>query len=117
MSFRFSRTRRLCQASDIRRVLTAGKKIVAGDFSLKWQFRGSEAKESRLCVVARKKQVKTSAERNRMRRLVKEFFRLHAQEFKAPVDMVVQVSNFRLIKYKEVEELFKLHLKKSGILI
>ena len=94
----------------------AGKKIVCVDFLIKWKKREGVAKDSRICVVVRKKDVKAASRRNRLRRLVKEFFRLNAGKFLFPIDAVVQPKNYREIKYKEIEDLLTVQMKQVGII-
>ena len=93
-----------------------GKKIACADLSIKWKKRTGVAKGSRICVVVRKKDVKAAHDRNRLRRLVKEFFRLNAGNFLFPVDIVVQPRKYQEVKYKEMENLLAGQLKQAGII-
>ena len=116
MSLRFSKTQRLCKPYEIRRVLTTGRKVNVSGFVIRWRVRESLVSPSRICVTVRKKEVRKAVHRNRIRRLVKEFFRLHSQEFVQPVDMVIQAHNYKLLSYKELEHNFIISLKNAGIL-
>lgn len=116
MSLRFSKIQRLSKPYEIRRVLAEARRVNAGGFIIKWKLRGDLTSKSRICVTVRKKEVRLAVHRNRIRRLVKEFFRLHAGEFARPVDMVVQARNYKLLNYKELERNFITSLKNTGIL-
>ena len=116
MSFRFPKTQHLRKAPDIRKVLASGRKIGADGFVIKWLPRTENAEESRICVTVRKKEVKAAVKRNRIRRLVKEFFRHYSSKLIAPVDLVVQVSFYKALKYKEIENFFKTNLKRAKLL-
>ena len=115
MSFRFPKTKRLAKPSEIRKVLTSGRKLKVTGFVIKWKWR-ENASESRVCVTVRKKQVRTSVARNRLRRLVKEFFRLNQSRFVRPVDIVVQAESAHLLKFEQLETIFKAAFKNTGIL-
>ena len=45
-----------------------------------------------------------SNKRNRLKRLIREVYRLHKTEFKAGFDIVVRAKRFEVLSFKEVED-------------
>ena len=116
LSPRFFRNQRLVKTVEIRAVLNSKRSVATAGFVVKWRERGKGEKKSRLCIVVRKKDVGSAAERNRARRLVREFFRLHSGNFQEVVDLVIQVRKLEVDKYEGVEKVLDSQLKRAGIL-
>ena len=121
---RFQKKNRLTRPSDIRAVFKSPKRVRAAEFTLRWQpadfsqhkgSAGNETGGSRFCVTVTKGVVKTAVKRNRIKRLVKEFFRLNMQNLSQVADVVVQVNECKEFKYKEIDKILKLLFQKAGL--
>lgn len=115
--FGFGKENRIRKRGEILEVLKSRNRIGASGIQLKWIARKNAHKNtSRLCVVVGKKDVRIAAERNRAKRLVREFFRLHRQELKSFVDVAVLVKSFKLFSYKDIERILTDLLRKAGLI-
>lgn len=64
----------------------------------------------RLGIVT-KKEIGSAIHRNRMKRYLREFFRLHKDQIKGPLDMVILIKKEVLLnRYGQVEEELRLAL-------
>lgn len=75
MSQRFTREQRLLGASDFRRVFEQPLKSSDGYFAVLARPRESSQDPARLGLAIAKKQLKRAVDRNRIKRLVREYFR------------------------------------------
>ncbi len=66
------------------------------DFAAYYSF--TNRLESRLCVIATKKNAGKAHDRGRIRRLAREFFRIHKEQFLKKVDLIIIVRKRRRIK-------------------
>jgi ribonuclease P protein component len=80
------RSRRLKSARDFARVRAEGRRLAVGSVILNWLPLAPGA-SSRLGVIAGRK-AGGAVERSRMRRLLREAFRLHQGELQRPADLV-----------------------------
>ncbi len=86
----FPRTSRLTCAADYRPVFQDNTRISDGCFTLLYKTRESAACKPRLGLAIAKKQLKRAVDRNRIKRLIRQSFRLHQNQLPA-VDVVVMV--------------------------
>ena len=93
----------------------SGRRIGARGFTIRWRPQLGGPLTSRICVIVRKKEIKKAVQRNRVRRLVKEFFRLNVSRLLFPIDVVVQAGSCKLFVYSEIEEVMTALFKRSGI--
>lgn len=104
--FAFLKSQRLLKAGDFQQVFAAvseGKlstsgagsrfqfKVHQANFLLFVKVQTGEHKISRLGLAITKKKVKRAHERNRIKRLTREYFRLNQAQLVRPVDMVLTV--------------------------
>ena len=89
--FRFSPELRLLNQSDFRNVFD-NTEIKANHPSLLILARMNSSNSPRLGLVIAKKNVKLAVNRNRIKRLIREEFRLH-QNFLPPIDLVAIASS------------------------
>ena len=84
---KFSRSQRIRQGRDFKRVRNQGQRLVKGCLIANWMplAAGSPA---RLGVITSRK-VGGAVERSRARRFLREAFRLHRQELEQAVDLVL----------------------------
>ena len=85
-SFRFTKKERITEPQDFRRVMNLGKKSSSRNFMLFVQE--SEKTFHRLGIVV-KKEIGPAAFRNRMKRYIREFFRLHKHEITGSYDIIL----------------------------
>ncbi len=101
-SFRFTRKERITSPEDFRRVMKLGKRLSSKSVVL--FFRKNENPFHRLGIVV-KKEIGQATYRNRIKRYLREFFRLHKNQIKGSFDMVILVKKGCTVDhYREVEE-------------
>ncbi len=106
---------RLKQARDFARVRQAGERLVTGCLIANWLRQAPEA-PSRLGVITGST-VGGAVARNRARRLLREAFRLHQNELREPVDLVlVARPSIGDKNFAVVERDFLITLRKAGLL-
>ena len=80
------RRERINDPQDFKRVMRKGKKIVSGRFIL---FLKENEKEFHRLGVVVSKEVGPAVYRNRIKRVCREFFRLHKHQIKGAVDIII----------------------------
>jgi ribonuclease P protein component len=101
-SFRFRKKERIAQPQDFRRVMKLGRRNSSRDFILFIQK--NENTFHRLGIVV-KKEVGPAPFRNRIKRYVREFFRLHKHQIKGSCDIILMIKKgCSLNRYEEAEE-------------
>ncbi|HUL30744.1 MAG TPA: ribonuclease P protein component [Thermodesulfobacteriota bacterium] len=87
-SFKFTKKERVTQPEDFRRVMKFGRRISSRSFIL---FRHkNEYAFHRLGIVA-KKEIGPATFRNRTKRCIREFFRLHKHHVKGSYDFILMI--------------------------
>ena len=100
--FRFTKRERITDPQDFRRVMKSGKRLPSRNFILFSQK--NENQFHRLGIVV-KKEVGLATYRNRAKRYLREFFRLHKEQIKGSFDLIFLVKKGCRIKtYREAEE-------------
>jgi len=94
-SFRFTRKERLTHPGDFKRVMKTGRKLHSKNFILFLKENGQQC--HRLGVVV-SKEVGPAAYRNRIKRVLREFFRLHKHRIKGALDIIVMAKRECLLK-------------------
>ncbi len=87
-SARFTKRARLLNAAHFDAVFKQGKRFTAGSFTA--VMASNDLDHARVGFALSKKQAPLSVQRNRVRRLLREQFRLHQVEL-APVDLVLML--------------------------
>ena len=85
----FPKTERLKRTSEFRHVLKNARSVREDGVSL-YFLENSPVRSSRLGVVVSRRVFKHATDRNRAKRIVREFFRLKQTEFRASFDFVVR---------------------------
>ncbi len=105
-TYKFSKTERLKKNSEILKVLRGGNKLRGTLLSLYYKERpplssltqstgrskSALPQNSRLGIVVSKRVLKKAHERNRIKRLVREVFRLHKHGLNKPFDLMVRLN-------------------------
>jgi ribonuclease P protein component len=113
--YRFRSSSRIKQGRDFARLKQKGERRTSGGLVVNW-LRMPTGSDSRLGVVTSGK-VGGAVVRNRVRRLLREAFRLHQRELAHPVDLVlVARQSIAGKRYAEVENEFLAALRKAGLL-
>jgi ribonuclease P protein component len=112
---RLGRASRLAQSRDFARVRQQGERLAQGCLIANWR-KLSDGAKPKLGVVTGKK-IGGAVERSRARRLLRESFRLHQNEFSQPVELVL-VARHSIAgkKLSEVEKDFLAALNRAGLL-
>jgi len=101
-SFRFTKKERINHPQDFRRAMKLGRKLPSKNFILFIQK--NENKFHRLGIVV-KKEIGSATFRNRIKRYIREFFRLHKHQIKGSYDIILMVKKGCSVnRYKEAEE-------------
>jgi ribonuclease P protein component len=81
------RQRRMKQGRDFARLKAEGKRVAHGCLIVNWQELPADRK-SRLAVITTRK-LGSAVVRSRSRRLLRECFRLHQHDLRAPADLIL----------------------------
>ena len=112
---RLGRTARLAQSRDFARIRQQGKRLALGCLIANWQPLPDGAKP-KLGVVTSKR-IGGAVARSRARRLLRESFRQHQNEFSAPVEIVLVARNsIAGKKFADVEKDFLAALNRAKLL-
>ncbi|HVV00129.1 MAG TPA: ribonuclease P protein component [Verrucomicrobiae bacterium] len=112
----FDRKQRLKQGRDFNRLKRDGRRLTHGCLIANW-LPASAGRPSRLGVVVSSK-VGNAVKRNRARRLLREAFRLHQNEFSEAVDLVLVARPSIAGKaFAEVQADFLTTLRKARLLV
>jgi ribonuclease P protein component len=100
--YRFTKKERIIDPQDFRRVMKSGKKFPSRNFILFSQK--NENQFHRLGIVV-KKEVGRATYRNRIKRYLREFFRLHKDRIEGSFDLIILVrKGCGVQRYREAEE-------------
>jgi ribonuclease P protein component len=112
---RLGRAARLHQSRDFARVRQQGQRLAFGCLIANWNGLQKGAK-TKLGVVTSKR-IGGATERSRARRLLRESFRQHQNEFSQPVELVlVARPSIAGCGFSEVERDFLTTLRRAGLL-
>ena len=101
-SFRFTKKERITQPQEFKRVMKLGRRISSRNFIL--FVKKNEEPFHRLGIVV-KKEIGPATFRNRMKRYIREFFRLHKYQIKGSYDIILMVKKGCSVnRYQEAEE-------------
>ena len=101
-SFRFSKKERIKEPQDFRRVMRLGRRHSSRNFKLFIQE--SEKTCHRLGIVV-KKETGPATFRNRMKRYIREFFRLNKHKIEGSYDIVLMIKRgCSFDRYQEAEK-------------
>ena len=81
MSFTFSKEERLCSFQLIERLYSEGHRLMAFPFSVQWMVVSNLSTPCQVLIVAPKRKFHHAVDRNRVRRLTRECYRLRKPDF------------------------------------
>ena len=87
-SFKFTKKERIIQPQDFRKVMKFGRRVSSRGFIL--FMHKNDCSFHRLGIVA-KKEIGPATFRNRMKRYIREFFRLHKHQVKGSYDFILMI--------------------------
>jgi ribonuclease P protein component len=103
--FKFTRNERISQPQDFKRVMKLGRRLSSKNFVFFILRNNSDLNRLGLIV---KKEVGLATFRIRMKRYLREFFRLHKRQIKGSFDIVILVKRgCSISRYFEAEEELK----------
>ncbi|MDE3098060.1 MAG: ribonuclease P protein component [Verrucomicrobiota bacterium] len=112
---RLGRKSRLAHSRDFARIRREGCRITHGCLIANWN-RLPDGSSPRVGVITSRK-IGNAVARSRARRLLRESFRLHQQEFKEPVEVVLVARNsIAGKKFADVEKDFLAALGRAGLI-
>jgi ribonuclease P protein component len=100
--FRFTKDERIKHPQDFRRVMKLGRRLQSKHFL--FFLRDNDVGSHRIGMVL-KKEIGPATYRNRMKRYLREFFRLNKHQIRGSLDMVILIKKETILGgYAEVEE-------------
>ena len=100
--FRFTQEERITDPQDFKRVMKSGKRLPSKSFIL---FSKKNKNQFHRLGIVVKKEVGLATYRNRVKRFLREFFRLHKDQIKGSFDLVILVKKgCKINRYKQAEE-------------
>jgi len=115
LRFTLTRSQKLKTGRDFSRAKTQGQRLACGCLVANWVAPVTEA-QLRVGIITSRK-VGDAVERSRVRRLLRESFRLHQHELARPVDLVlVARPSIAGKKFAQVEKDFLEALRRAGLL-
>ncbi len=101
-AFKFTQKERIALPQDFRRVMKSGRRLISKHYILFLQE--NERGFNRLGIVV-KREIGPANIRNRMKRYLREFFRLNKQQIRGSLDIIILIRKGLLPKcYREAEE-------------
>lgn len=92
-----------------------GRVFRSGKIALRWDFEGFGVPQ--FCITTFKKSIRLATDRNRMRRLAREFFRKNQKCIKPKLRVVLQLGEFSGQKFSEFETDMKKIFKSAKLVI
>ncbi|MDP3559518.1 MAG: ribonuclease P protein component [Legionellaceae bacterium] len=89
--YSFNRTKRLLHKHQFQFVFENAKKIVTSEYII--FFRENQLEHPRLGLAVSKKAISKAHDRNRIKRTIRESFRISMNDTLLPVDMIVLIKN------------------------
>lgn len=112
-SFRFPRQAKIVKTDDFSSVFNLRKRIASQHLVMRYRL--NEANQPRLGLIVSKKTAKSAVQRNYMRRVLRELFRLNQQNFPV-IDLVIQVQKpFNKLEFKLIKQEFETLLLKLSV--
>ena len=116
--FEFPKKQKLCNETAIKEMFSNGKSFVIHPIRLVWKEEGdSDTVAIKSIIVVPKKQLKLAADRNIVRRRMKEAYRLNKIEIEyfladknKQLNIAIVYQNEKILSYTEIEEKIKLIL-------
>ena len=116
--FEFPKQQKLCNETAIKEMFSNGKSFVIHPIRLVWKEEGdSDTVAIKSIIVVPKKQLKLAADRNIVRRRMKEAYRLNKTEIEhfladrnKKLNIAIIYQNEKILSYKVIEEKIKLIL-------
>ena len=116
--FEFPKQQKLCNETAIKEMFSNGKSFVIHPIRLVWKEEGdSDTVAIKSIIVVPKKQLKLAADRNIVRRRMKEAYRLNKIEIEyfladknKQLNIAIVYQNEKILSYTEIEEKIKLIL-------
>ena len=116
--FEFPKKQKLCNETAIKEMFSNGKSFVIHPIRLVWKEEGnSDTVAIKSIIVVPKKQLKLAADRNIVRRRMKEAYRLNKSAIESflvdknkQLNIAIIYQNEKILSYKVIEEKIKLIL-------
>ena len=117
----FSKQERICHRNDFNLLFSDGKSFFSYPFRCVFHWKEAEEPLVRIAVSVSKKKFKLAANRNRIKRLIRETYRLEKhliyslfQEQSVQLDLLIIYTENKLLDYKQVQNGMRILIKKMG---
>jgi len=115
----FSKQERICRRNDFNLLFSEGKSFFSYPFRCIFLQKASDEFAARIAISVSKKKFKRAVDRNRIKRLMREAYRLEkhtlydrTQEQTASLDMLIIYTENKLLEYKPIRDGMRVLLKK-----
>ena len=117
----FSKQERICNRDDFRLLFSGGKSLFSYPFQCVFHSATADEPFVRIAVSVSKKKFKLAADRNRIKRLMREAYRLEKQylyslirEQPAALDMLIVYTENKILDQKLLQNRMRVLMKKVG---
>jgi ribonuclease P protein component len=112
----FPKTERLRRAEEFRDAIR-NSRVFREDGVLLYCSPAKESGINRLGILVSRRAIKRATERNRIKRLIREFFRMHKKQFSASFDLIVRIlGSDKLLELNNLEIVLNQLFARAGIL-
>ena len=112
----FPKTERIKQAADFRILFKQARMVRENGLAL-YFLKTPGPKKSRLGIVVSRRVLKNATDRNRVKRKIREFFRLHKADFQSNFDLIARVTDgSKLLEINNLDHILTRIFKRAGVL-
>ena len=111
----FPKDERLKRSEDFRRIVRNSRTVREGGVALYWSAKEMEDK-SRFGVLVSRKALRRAVDRNRAKRIAREFFRMNKKFFSQKGDFIIRIVDGRLLESKNLNTILSELFNRAKIL-
>ena len=111
----FSKEERITHKRDIEKLFISGKKINMFPFDVRY-YSGKERSLNKILISVSKKNIKSAVKRNLIKRRIRESYRLNKKQLSnSGYSIAIIYVDYKILKFKEIDEFVKKILKNISI--